>query len=85
VRLLLQYLENEMNISVLETQLVMIWYFTDTINGCRAAVETLARLERTVDTIEASDMINDAKDLAFYKGQEMRLRDNQIRWAEGEA
>jgi len=70
-----------MNMSILETQLVMVWHFTESINGCRAAIKTLSSLERMTDSIEESDTINDAIELAFAKGNLMQLRENQIAWA----
>lgn len=61
-----------------EQQIVMCWFFTDTIKGCQAALETLRDLEKEALTVEDADLYHDAVDLLFAKGNMMRLIENQI-------
>ena len=54
--------------NVLEMQIMAIWVFTDTANGCRAGLKTLDMLERAAPTIDESDLIKWIMEVLHVKG-----------------
>ena len=66
-----------MDTTIEEDLICLCWIFTDTIGGCRAALDTLRDLEKEAETVYAADLYKDAIDLVFAKGNMMRLVENQ--------
>jgi len=64
---------NKMNIESLETQLVVMCSFTDTIEDCQTVLKGLAHLERFSDTVDASDTIRTVMDIVLARGNLLRL------------
>ena len=62
-----------MNIDSLETQLVIMCSFTDTVEDCQTVLKGLNHLERLAGTVEAADTIKDTKNIVFARGNVLRL------------
>lgn len=68
----------ELRYRLLEENLAAVWKLTKTKRGCLHIVDSLHdwQLDYTKGS-EEYRLINDARDLAFTKGQMMQLVDNQ--------
>jgi len=58
-------------VSKLEVKLQIIFYNAKTLNGARAGLMSLDKLERQAETIEDSDTIKDCIDFLFVRGNMM--------------
>jgi hypothetical protein len=61
----------------LEIDLIKLWLSTETVMGCRANLIALDKLERRAETIEDSDMVKDAMDLLYVKGNIKALEERK--------
>lgn len=66
-----------MNIDSLETQLVIMCSFTDTVEDCQTVLKGLNHLERMAGTVEAADIIGDVKNVVFARGNFLRLEERR--------
>ena len=55
----------------LQMKLKIIFYNAQTINGCRAGLMSLDGLERQAATLDDSDMIRDAMEILWNKGNRL--------------
>ena len=62
-----------MTINILEMQLVAVWRFTKSPEGCVATIETLIDLARDADSSEEKNTLLDAMNLALAKGNLLML------------
>lgn len=63
--------------SPLEMDLVSIFFYTKTVDGCRAGLMTLDILERNAPTVEESDIIKDMMDFLMVKGNMLIVEERQ--------
>ena len=64
-------------VTKLEMKLLIIFHNAKTINGCRAGLMSLDKLERQMKTIEESDDIKCCMDFLWVKGNRMILEERR--------
>ena len=70
----------ELELKLLENNLASLWVFTQTVSGCKAFVDALALLElgaKEIGDQAAFELIYDARNLAFAKGNYLLMIENQ--------
>ena len=72
---------NDFEAMLVEGNLTVWWLFTETKKGCLNFVDAMHDVQYSFDEgTPAFNLVKDARDLAFTKGQLMHLLDNQQKY-----